>query len=81
MGSGDIKRTVLHDWHVSAGAKMLEFGGFDMPIQYQATFAEHIATRSHAGLFDISHMGRFSLSGRDAVSGRENRHGTSGASL
>ena len=60
-------RTVLHDWHTSAGAKMHGFGGFDMPIQYDTIFSEHIATRSCAGLFDVSHMGRFLVSGSGAV--------------
>ena len=62
-----LQKTVLHDWHISAGAKMLEFGGFDMPVQYQTIFAEHIATRLQAGLFDVCHMGRFQVSGQDAV--------------
>jgi aminomethyltransferase len=59
--------TVLHDWHVNAGAKMMVFGGYDMPVQYQTIFSEHIATRTAAGLFDVSHMGRFKLSGGQAV--------------
>ena len=62
-----LQKTVLHDWHISAGARMLEFGGFDMPVQYQTIFAEHIATRLQAGLFDVCHMGRFQVSGHDAV--------------
>ncbi len=63
----ELKKTVLHDWHVSAGAKTHEFGGFDMPIQYETIFSEHLATRLNAGLFDISHMGRFFVSGADAI--------------
>ncbi len=63
----ELKKTVLYDWHVSAGAKTLGFGGFDMPIQYKTIFSEHIATRMNAGLFDISHMGRFFVSGGDAI--------------
>ena len=59
--------TVLHPWHVAAGAKMHEFGGFDMPIQYDSIFAEHLATRTAAGLFDVSHMGRFFFTGEGAV--------------
>ena len=62
-----MKKTVLHGWHIGAGAKMLEFGGFDMPVQYETIFAEHMATRLSAGLFDVSHMGRFFISGKDAV--------------
>jgi len=60
-------KTVLHPWHVAAGAKMHEFGGFDMPIQYDSIFSEHLATRTAAGLFDVSHMGRFFVTGKDAV--------------
>ena len=60
-------KTVLHSWHVMAGAKMHEFGGFDMPVQYDSIFAEHLATRTAAGLFDVSHMGRFFVSGEGAV--------------
>ena len=60
-------KTALHGWHVGAGASMHEFGGFDMPIQYDSVFSEHLATRLGAGLFDVSHMGRFFVSGRAAV--------------
>ena len=60
-------KTILHDWHVDAGASMQQFGGFQMPIQYGGIFEEHLATRTHAGLFDISHMGRFVVSGSGAV--------------
>lgn len=62
-----MKKTMLHPWHVSVGARMLEFGGFDMPVQYDTIFAEHLATRTGAGLFDISHMGRFGISGKGAA--------------
>ena len=65
--SDSTGRTVLHAWHSQAGASMAEFGGFDMPVQYDTIFAEHLATRTSAGLFDISHMGRFTVSGSDAV--------------
>jgi aminomethyltransferase len=60
-------RTVLHAWHVAAGAGMHAFGGYDMPIQYQAIVPEHLATRRAAGLFDTSHMGRFRVAGAGAV--------------
>ena len=60
-------RTVLHAWHVAAGAGMHAFGGYDMPIQYQAIVPEHLATRRAAGLFDTSHMGRFRVTGAGAV--------------
>jgi len=65
--SDTVGRTVLHAWHTQAGASMAEFGGFDMPIQYDTIFTEHLATRTSAGLFDISHMGRYVISGKDAI--------------
>ncbi|MFH1571898.1 MAG: glycine cleavage system aminomethyltransferase GcvT [Gemmatimonadota bacterium] len=65
--SEPTRRTVLHDWHTQAGAAMAEYGGFDMPIQYDTIFTEHLATRTRAGLFDISHMGRYVVSGPGAV--------------
>ncbi|MBI2549403.1 glycine cleavage system aminomethyltransferase GcvT [Candidatus Woesearchaeota archaeon] len=65
--SGDLAQTVLHAWHIAHGAKMMPFGGFDMPILYSGVIDEHLATRTAAGLFDVSHMGRFLVSGRDAL--------------
>jgi aminomethyltransferase len=63
-----MKRTVLYDRHVALGARMVEFGGWDMPIQYPTGIVEeHLRTRGHAGLFDVSHMGRFRLRGQGAV--------------
>ena len=58
-----LKTTPLHGLHVRLGARMAEFGGYDMPIQYaDGIMAEHTWTRSHAGLFDVSHMGPSFLS-------------------
>jgi aminomethyltransferase len=57
----------LFERHVELGAQMVEFGGWDMPVQYPpGILKEHLATRCQAGLFDISHMGRFDISGADA---------------
>ncbi|MEK6270771.1 MAG: glycine cleavage system protein T, partial [Planctomycetales bacterium] len=53
-----LTQTPLHAWHTAQGAKMAEFGGWSMPIQYGSIVSEHVATRSSVGLFDISHMGR-----------------------
>ena len=61
------QRTVLHDWHVARGARMVDFAGWDMPVQYTSIIEEHTAVRSEAGLFDISHMGRLSFGGPDAL--------------
>ena len=60
-------RTVFYDRHVAAGAKIVEFGGWDMPLQFEGILAEHLATRKGAGLFDVSHMGRFFIRGADAL--------------
>lgn len=56
-------RTPLYDWHVGHGARMAQFAGYQMPIQYQGIVAEHTATRHAAGVFDISHMGRLRFDG------------------
>ncbi len=64
---GELNRTVLYPRHAALGAKMIEFGGWEMPVLYSAIVAEHLATRKTAGLFDISHMGRFGVSGRDPL--------------
>jgi aminomethyltransferase len=59
---------VFHDWHVAHGARMVAFGGWHMPIQYATGITrEHIATRTNAGLFDVSHMGRFRCKGAGAA--------------
>ncbi len=64
----DLKRTPLSEWHREHGAKMADFNGWEMPIQYETgILTEHLATRRHGGLFDVSHMGRFLVRGRDAV--------------
>src|SRR5437016_3363833 len=60
-------RTPLYDWHVAHGARMVDFAGWDMPIQYTTIIDEHQAVRTGAGLFDISHMGRLSFGGPDAL--------------
>src|SRR5438132_5802426 len=60
-------RTAFYDWHVQHGGRMVDFAGWDMPVQYTTIIDEHTAVRSGAGLFDISHMGRLSFSGADAL--------------
>ena len=60
----DLKRTVLYQDHVAAGATMVDFGGWDMPVQYPGGIvAEHLYTRSFCSLFDVSHMGRILIEG------------------
>ena len=64
----ELKRTVLYDRHLSLGAKMVEFGGWEMPVYYPTgIIEEHLATHKGAGLFDISHMGRFVIRGNGAL--------------
>src|SRR5262245_57769457 len=60
-------RTPLYDWHVARGARMVDFAGWDMPVQYAGIVEEHAAVRAAAGLFDVSHMGRLSFGGPDAL--------------
>lgn len=60
------KRTCLYDKHVSLGAFMSPFGGFEMPIQYIGIAPEHMAVREKVGLFDVSHMGEVTVRGKDA---------------
>ena len=61
-----LKRTPLYDRHVAAGAKLVPFAGWEMPVQYTGVKAEHLATRATAGVFDVSHMGEIATSGPDA---------------
>src|SRR4051794_37986046 len=61
-------RTPLYDWHIAHGGRMVEFCGWNLPVQYTGIVAEHTAVRTAAGLFDISHMGRLSFGGADALS-------------
>lgn len=61
----------LDAWHRARGARMVEFAGYWMPIQYEGIMAEHLWTRAHAGLFDVSHMGQLALSGDGAADALE----------
>ena len=62
-----IKRTPLYAAHRRAGAKMVEFAGWEMPVQYSGVMGEHVAVRTHAGLFDVSHMGEIEIRGPGAL--------------
>ena len=62
-----LKRTPLYDKHVAAGAKLVPFAGWEMPVQYgEGVKAEHLAVRATAGVFDVSHMGEIETSGPQA---------------
>jgi aminomethyltransferase len=63
-----LKRTALNGLHKSLGAKMVEFGGWEMPVEYSGIIQEHLAVRNTAGLFDVSHMGEIEISGPRALS-------------
>ncbi|CAB3996704.1 Aminomethyltransferase, mitochondrial [Paramuricea clavata] len=64
----DLKRTVLYDFHVNQGAKMVPFCGWSMPVQYKdGVLNSHHHTRSHTSIFDVSHMLQFKLHGKDRV--------------
>lgn len=61
------KQTAFYDLHKSYGGKIVEFAGFDMPVQYEGIIAEHMAVRNSVGVFDVSHMGEFFVKGKDAL--------------
>lgn len=61
-----MNKTPLHNHHVALGAKMVNFGGFEMPVYYAGISEEHQAVRNHAGLFDVSHMGQVIIKGKNA---------------
>ena len=62
-----LKRTPLYDKHLESRARMVEFGGWEMPVQYAGVIAEHLAVRDACGIFDVSHMGEFIVSGEQAL--------------
>ena len=62
-----LKRTALHAVHKALGARMVEFGGWEMPMEYSGIIQEHVAVRTCAGLFDVSHMGQIEVSGPQAL--------------
>ncbi|HZR83153.1 MAG TPA: glycine cleavage system aminomethyltransferase GcvT [Candidatus Binatia bacterium] len=62
-----MRRTPLYESHKRAGARFVEFGGWEMPVQYRGILAEHAAVRTQAGLFDVSHMGEIEVSGTGAL--------------
>ena len=62
-----MKKTPLHKYHLDLGAKLADFAGYEMPIQYQGIIDEHMAVRSTCGVFDVSHMGEFIVKGKGAI--------------
>ncbi len=64
--AGTLRRTCLYEEHLHLGARMVPFAGYEMPVQYAGVIEEHNAVRQAAGMFDVSHMGRFEVRGPDA---------------
>ena len=70
-GSEDLQTLPLDAWHRARGARMVPFAGYAMPVQYEGILAEHEWTRTHAGLFDVSHMGQLMVTGEGAAEALE----------
>jgi len=66
IAADTLRRTPLYDRHRAAGARLVPFAGWEMPVQYEGIRQEHVAVRTHAGVFDVSHMGEIETSGPDA---------------
>jgi len=62
-----LKPTPLHARHLASGARMVPYAGWDMPVEYSGITAEHLAVRTRAGVFDVSHMGEIEIAGKDAL--------------
>ena len=67
LAAMSLKRTPLHAFHVAHGGRMVDFAGWEMPVQYRSILEEHKAVRRAAGLFDVSHMGEVDVRGREAL--------------
>ena len=67
MAVGELRHTPLYDAHVAAGARLVPFAGWEMPVQYEGVSAEHLAVRSGCGVFDVSHMGEIETEGPGAL--------------
>ena len=67
LGSPALKPTPLHARHVASGARMVPYAGWDMPVEYTGITAEHLAVRTRAGVFDVSHMGEIEIAGKDSL--------------
>src|SRR6201988_1803184 len=62
-----LRKTPLHSRHRASNARMVPFAGWDMPVEYSGITDEHLAVRTRAGLFDVSHMGEIEIAGRNAL--------------
>src|SRR5262245_64588431 len=66
-GTAALRKTPLYNSHVALGARMVPFAGWEMPVEYSGISAEHMAVRTAAGLFDVSHMGEVEIAGPGAL--------------
>ncbi|WP_317167107.1 glycine cleavage system aminomethyltransferase GcvT [Blattabacterium cuenoti] len=66
MEINNLKKTILYDFHIKLNAKIVNFSGFYMPLQYKSSLEEHIHVRNYSGIFDVSHMGKFIIKGKNA---------------
>src|ERR671914_1671367 len=65
--AASLKKTPLNARHRASGARMVAFAGWDMPVEYSGVSTEHLAVRTRAGVFDVSHMGELEIAGKDAL--------------
>ena len=65
--TAELRKTALNSLHHRLGAKMVNFGGWEMPLEYSGILSEHEAVRTRAGLFDVSHMGEIEIRGKQAL--------------
>src|SRR5690242_16765654 len=65
--ASELKKTALFDVHTSLNAKLVDFGGWNMPVQYSGILQEHTAVRTAVGVFDVSHMGEIQIRGPEAT--------------
>ena len=72
--ASSLRATPLNSVHRALGAKMVDFGGWDMPVQYSGIIEEHHAVRKAVGLFDVSHMGEIEIRGPEAAQAGRFRH-------
>ena len=71
--TAELRKTALNSIHRRLGAKMVNFGGWDMPVEFSGITAEHLAVRNGVGLFDVSHMGEIQFRGPGALAACSNR--------
>src|SRR5215203_2801868 len=77
--TASLKKTPLHASHVALGARMVPFGGWDMPVEYSGITAEHMAVRTAAVVFDVSHMGEVEIAGKGALEAVQHSSATDAA--